>query len=271
MAIFSNIGAIDRGESPWSMNVSSDGTVSITERKVGAVKDVVAWAKAFSIGTVYQLNASEDCPFSGYFIATGANVEVSVAGTASGTRTYSQPGGESGGLSSDEGAQFARTEKVDFSTIEKPVTSAKFWTDAFPATCEGNKNPTKALKQVQLYIDAPTEAEAEKIYNNFSDSSAQSKMASKLIAGIEAYLYPAPTASLSFETKQRQEVGGEVGKIVDAPELEHVSAPGGFEWLCNGDAVEWSSGTGVYTRTKSWIGANSWDKDLYEKAGGKTE
>lgn len=269
MAIFSKIEGADHGESPWSMNVSSDGTISVTERKVGAVKDVVAWAKAFSIGSVYYLTASEDCPFPGYYIAAGASVEVSVAGTASGTRTYSQPRDQNGGLASE--APFARTEKVDFSTIEKPVTSAKFWTDAFPSTCEGNKNPAKALKQVQLYIDAPTEAEAEKIYNNFSNSRAQSKMASKLIAGIEAYLYPAPTALISFETKKRQDFGGEVGKIVDAPELEHIGVPEGFEWLCNGDSVEWASGTGIYTRTKSWIGANSWDKDLYEKAGGKTE
>lgn len=271
MSVFEHVGSASHAQRPWSRVEERDGTVKITERKIGPISEIVSWVQGFKIGSVYQLTAVEGgCPFSGKYVAGGTNVDVGaegVPGLALGERYYLIPSGDETGVSeSEDGAEMDRRETIDVQPLEKPISEARFWRDSYPVTCEGNGTSGDALlamKRVQLYMDAPTEAEAEKLRAKLT--ATEKKMAMKRLSGVEAFIVPAPVASLIFETRKKPDATGDVGKIVDAPDVSNVPIPSGFEWLCNGYKIEWSRGTGVYTVTESWLGAEKWDEDLYGK------
>lgn len=272
MASFEFVGSASHAQRPWARTEGQDGTVKVTERKVGPIADIVSWVQGFKTGGVYELTATEGgCPFSGKYVGGGTSVEVGaegVPGLAVGERYYLIPKGDSAGISGAEsGSELDRRESLDVQPLEKPISEAKFWRNAYPQTCEGSGgggDGLLAMKRVQLYIDASDEASAEALRGKLS--SVEMKMAMKRLAGIEAFIVPAPTASLTYETTTKPSAVGDVGKVVTAPEVENVPVPGGFRWLCNGHKVEWSRGTGIYTVTTSWLGAETWDEDLYGKA-----
>ena len=124
------------------------------------------------------------------------------------------------------------------------------------------------MKAVQAYIDANDHdkgvAAAKKILG-YEPTDGTMKMAEKRMAGIEAYLVPAPTVSKSITTtKKPSNVGTNIAKIVSAPEVSHVPIPTKLQWLGGGERVTWN-GTS-FTHEQTWIGASEWDTDLYEKA-----
>lgn len=231
---------------------------------------MISWAKSFEIDKIYDLGKNEDCPFSGTWQACGAAVEVLSGGLATASRSYTIPRGDSAGIENVMPEDLAREEELDFNPIEQPIAGAKFWRDAFPETCEGNGGDgdgLEALKRVQLYIDAPTKAEADKIKDTFV-SGAEAKMAKFRMSGVEAYMIPAPVASVTVERLKAPDAFEDICKIVSGPEFESLATPSGFEWLCSGGKVSWSRGTGKFTVTRTWQAADHWDRDLYKEAGG---
>lgn len=260
--------ASSRAENPWTYSVGADGTKTITERKCGTVEEMVNWAQAFVVGKVYSLTELGDCPFSGSWQACGARVDVLPGKFATAERTYSIPRGDTVGLENVMPEDLAREEELDLNPIEQPITGAKFWRDAFPETCEGNGGTgdgLEALKRVQLYIDAPSKDEADKIKATFT-SKAEEKMAKFRMSGVEAYMIPAPVASVTVERLKAPDAFSDICKIVSKPEFEKLSAPSGFEWLCSGGRVTWSRGTGKFVVTRTWQAAEHWDRDLYTEA-----
>lgn len=93
-------------------------------------------------------------------------------------------------------------------------------------------------------------------------SNAEIAVARKLAAGVEGAMRFYPTVQ-----KVTVYTGGKIAGV--GAGLARISAPGSpwdsvaQSWLKVGDDVTVDGKTGTQTRTESWIGAKSWDADLY--------
>lgn len=93
-------------------------------------------------------------------------------------------------------------------------------------------------------------------------SNAEIAVARKLKAGVEGAMRFYPTVQ-----KVTVYTGGKITGV--GAGLARISAPGSpwdsvaQSWLKVGDDVTVDGKTGTQTRTESWIGAKSWDADLY--------
>lgn len=93
-------------------------------------------------------------------------------------------------------------------------------------------------------------------------SAAEILIATKLKAGVEGAMRFYPTVQ-----KVTQYTAGKILNV--GVGLSHISSPGSpwdsaaQSWLKVGDDVTLDAKAGTQTRTESWIGAKSWDANLY--------
>lgn len=254
----------DYPENAWTYTKSADGTIKITRRTRGKASALATEASSWSPGAIIELSADETMPFSGLFVQSDISLTWDGPGWATLERVYSSI--NNGGSFVHGGDSVSEVNEVlDVQTLEKPLTSAPFWREAYKPENEGTGtvyDGLEALKRVQLYIDAPTIQEAEKIKATFKAKAIEAKMAKKRMQGTEAFYVPAPVLTRTETTSKRpSNVGAEVAKIVERPNIDHVPVPAGFQWLGGGERVTWN-GT-AFTREQTWIGADYWDRDLY--------
>lgn len=248
-------------EGTWSLSCDENGKMTLSKRTVGPIDQLAALAQqlASNVGLQKQV----DAPFSGLWVCAGGELtpDTNISWILTERFVRENSSGAGGGESSSP-----ESEEGSFQNIEKPLTSAPFWKKA--DSSEGTGSGGKAMKIVQAYIDADDPAEAEAKLDEWISASGAAlnkdvilKMAEKRMAGVSAYYYPAPTLSKTTRSKTAPtSFGAHCGKIT-TPSLQHIPVPSGFQWLGGGDTLRWEGG--VYTRTESWIGADTWDPDLY--------
>lgn len=247
-------------EGVWSYE-KTDAKEILTYRRVGMPDAVIALARAASVGSASApgVGGFEN----GNWVCVKATAEYRNSVEAQVTIVY-----ETLVESSETGTELPATqETADVQPIERPVSSLDFWTEAFP---EGGTTRVHAAKFVQEYVDAETVEAADAVLAKAAaaglNSVAMNKMIGLKLDGIEAYLYPAPTLSTTTVSDvPPNDFGSDVGKIA-SPNMQHVPIPAEHEWLGNGDCVTWSNG--VFTRTRKWLGAKTWDRRLYTSAEG---
>lgn len=256
----------DYPENAWTFSKGGDGTIKLTRRTRGKASELAADASATAPGTIVEIVADETMPFSGTYVVESVSLEWDGPGWATLTRTYtSKNNGGSFVLGEDKSEV---TEVLDFQTLEKPLSSAPFW----QSTSEGAVSAppdakARGMKAVQAYIDAEDHAkglEAAKKILGYDMQQEHLLMAAKRMEGIEAFYVGAPTLSRTETSATTpKKVGEEIGKIITDPDISHVPVPAGFEWLGGGERITWN-GT-AFTRERTWIGADKWDRDLYKE------
>lgn len=91
------------------------------------------------------------------------------------------------------------------------------------------------------------------------EEDTEKKLAVKILAGCHEYLVFCPVVSRTSWSLEKPPTGG-CGKISDPPAEVKVS---GYAYMKNDDRAQ-KQGDGIWVRTESWQGADSWDGDLYE-------
>lgn len=255
-------------EGAWTFRMDGDGNKTLVGRFVGSPKTISAAAISLVPGASVVVPEDWPSPDGYVWVLSGAEATHESPIEAVLTLTFTLKTGE-GDAGTGGAVLNEATEVADFQNIEKPLTSAPFWT----FSSESAQKKAQAAKIAQLYIDAETvdkadallETECGKLSIDEAGIEVIRKFIEKRLAGVEAYYYPAPTLSRTEEsTTKPSDFGQDVAKIVTSPPLENIPVPEGFEWLGAGDRLAYSGG--VYTRERSYIGANTWDRDLYEEA-----
>ena len=258
--------SMDDAEGTWSLSCDENGKMTLSKRTVGPLDGLATLAQQLAgrVGREVQV----DAPFTGLWVCAGGELapdtNISWILTERYVRENSSGGGGGGESSTPE------SEEGSFQNIEKPLTSAPFWRKV--DSSEGTGSGGAAMKIVQAYIDAEDPAEAATKIDEWIQQSGAAlnkevilKMAEKRMAGVSGYYYPAPTLTKTTRsTMPPTSFGASCGKITK-PGMRHIPVPDGFQWLGGGDTVRWEGG--VYTRTESWIGADTWDPDLYGGSG----
>lgn len=257
--------SMDDAEGTWSLSCDENGKMTLSKRTVGPLDGLATLAQQLAdrVGREVQV----DAPFTGLWVCAGGELAPDTNISWILTERYvreSSSGGGGGGSSTPE------SEEGSFQNIEKPLTSAPFWRKV--DSSEGTGSGGAAMKIVQAYIDAEDPAEAATKIDEWIQQSGAAlnkevilKMAEKRMAGVSGYYYPAPTLTKTTRsTMPPTSFGASCGKITK-PSMRHIPVPDGFQWLGGGDTVRWEGG--VYTRTESWIGADTWDPDLYGGSG----
>ncbi|MBQ7331817.1 MAG: hypothetical protein IJW39_01045 [Opitutales bacterium] len=254
-------------EGAWTFRMDGNGKRTLVGRFVGSPKTISAAAISLVPGS--GATVPEEWPSPDGFVWTLSGVEATHESPVEAilTLTFSLDRAEGGSGSGGGSADLADpVEVADFQNIEKPLTSAPFW----KFNSENAHKKGLAAKIAQLYIDAETVEKAEEILTKECasygiDTEPIRKFIEKRLAGIEAYYYPAPTLSITEESLDApDDFGQHVAKIVASPGMNKIPVPDNFKWLGAGDRLTYSGG--VFTRERSYIGANAWDRDLYEEA-----
>lgn len=257
-------------EGAWTFRMDGNGKRTLVGRFVGSPKTISAAAISLVPGS--GATVPEEWPSPDGFVWTLSGVEATHESPVEAvlTLTFSLDRAEGGSGSGGGSADLADpVEVADFQNIEKPLTSAPFWT----FSSESAQKKAQAAKIAQLYIDAETVDKAEELLKTecgklgIDDAGMEvvRKFIEKRLAGIEAYYYPAPTLSITEESLDAPDgFGQHVAKIVASPGMNKIPVPDNFKWLGAGDRLTYSGG--VFTRERSYIGANAWDRDLYEEA-----
>lgn len=266
MAIIAKTIETDYPENAWTFTKASDGTIKLTRRTRGPAKEMAKLAQAFNPGAIVDLTGDDTMPFSGPFVQSEASLNWDGPGMATLDRVYTSLNNGGSFVLGEDKSEI--NEVLDFQTLEKPLTDAPFWRKSSEGSDTDPMAQAKAMKAVQAYIDAGDHEKgkaAVKEILNKEASPALLTMAAKRMAGIEGFYVGAPTLSRSeTKTTKPTNVGQEIGKIISDPDINHVPVPGNMEWLGGGERVSWN-GTS-YTHERTWIGAEKWDTDLYERA-----
>ena len=258
--------SMDDAEGTWSLSCDENGKMTLSKRTVGPLDGLATLAQQLAgrVGREVQV----DAPFTGLWVCAGGELapDTSISWILTERYVRENSSGEGGG----GGSSTPESEEGSFQNIEKPLTSAPFWRKV--DSSEGTGSGGAAMKIVQAYIDAEDPAEAAAKLDEWIQQSGAAlnkevilKMAEKRMAGVSGYYYPAPTLTKTTRsTMPPTSFGASCGKITK-PSMRHIPVPDGFQWLGGGDTVRWEGG--VYTRTESWIGADTWDPDLYGGSG----
>lgn len=271
--IIKEIDGVQEAEGAWTFRLAEDGKKTLVGRFSGAPETIAKMALSLSVGGGGSIPAGW-APTDGnawVLVSAEASHESPVEAILTLTYAYVPADGGSGsggGGTVDEN----REETADFQNIEKPLTAAPFWkSDSEGSDLSDPVTATQAMKIAQLYIDADDISAAESELNKNIEAqrlvpatSAIRAFIAKRLAGVEAFFYPAPTLSVSTQSAEPpSDFGADVAKIVTAPDFKKIPVPEGFDWLGAGDRLTFSGG--VYTRERSYIGADKWDEDLYQR------
>lgn len=266
--IVQEIQGLREAEGAWTFRMDENGNKTLVGRFVGSPTTISEAAISLVPGSSAVVPAGWPSPdgYAWVLSAAEATHESPIEAVLTLTFSIKRSGSDD---ENGDAVLGADTEVADFQNIEKPLTSAPFWT----FSSESAQKKAQAAKIAQLYIDAETVDKAEELLKTecgklgIDDAGMEvvRKFIEKRLAGVEAYYYPAPTLSRTEEsTTAPNDFGQEVAKIVASPSMKNIPVPEGFEWLGAGDRLTYSGG--VFTRERSYIGANAWDRDLYEEA-----
>ena len=259
----------DYPENAWSYSKGADGTIKLTRRTRGKASELAKEASAVAPGSIVDIVADETMPFSGTYVVESVGLEWDGPGWATLTRVYTSK--NNGGSFTLGENKSENNEVLDFQTLEKPLTSAKFWRESSEGNMDDATAQAKGMKAVQAYIDAEDHAKgmaaARKILG-YDMGEVHLKMATKRMQGVEAFYVPAPVLTRTeTKTSKPSKVGAGIAKITTNPDIEHVPVPAGFKWLGGGERVTWNGTAFIHERT--WIGAEEWDRDLYGEVSEK--
>ena len=232
-------------EQPELVETASDGSKHITRNFKGDRADLLTFANSLTIG---------DSPYGGLPLLT-----VTL------TRTVGSPNLAS--LRLDYGEDES-TDTTATATARSTVWSMKHTqriVSLMRHTGASASMPHRGNLEAWRKESDPTLYDSFQYHNQTGSvltlSAAEQLVAEKLKKGVEG-------AMRFYPTIQKVTTYGK-GKISGlGADLAHVSTPGSpydsvaSSWLKVGDDVTRSSG-GVQTRTESWIGAASWDANLY--------
>lgn len=258
-------------EDAWSYSRNEKGEETLTHRRIGTIEELAGDAQAVVSGS----EASFDLWGGGWLVKTVSLTPDSALASIL-TVVYTRGSTDSTGTGSDD-ENADGSEVADFQPIEKPVTTAPFWQNF---GSEDTDKRAKMTKIVQMVIDAEdatvfSASESEEGlkkwlldalgYVEEDDIEAIKKMSEKRMSGVEAYYYPAPTLSRTeVSDAAPSDFGAGVAKI-ETPSMKHVPVPDGFEWLGGGDRLTYDAAKKTFTRERSWIGADKWDRDFYSE------
>lgn len=233
-------------EQPERTEISSGGSKTITKSYKGSYADLVSIARTLIIGT----SSESGLPLRSVNI----------------TRTVGSPNlatlrlefGEDVSYNSKKNASEISTN-WNIKHTQRIVSLMRHTGASASMPSRGNleawrKEPDPALYDAFQYRN--------QVGSVLTLSSEEIKVATKLMHGIEG-------AMRFYPTVQRVTVYT-TGKILSVGSgLSHISSPGSpwdsaaQSWLKVGDDVTLDAKAGTQTRTESWIGAKSWDANLY--------
>ena len=231
---------------PEGTRSASDGSKSETIVRKGDKATLLTEIDALVIGTTVSPNTS--LPLQSW------TLRDAVAGLATLTLTYGEDENNDG-----EGNASMLSESWSMKHTQRIVSLMRRTGDSASMPHRGNleawrKEPDPALYDAFQYRN--------QVGSVLTLSAAEIKVAEKLKAGVEGAMRFYPTVQ---HVRQYTK-----GKIAGAGlNLARISTPGSpwdanaSSWLKVGDDVTYDVMKGVQTRTESWIGAKSWDADLY--------
>ena len=237
-------------EQPERVEVKTDGSKSITKSFKGDYAALVSYAGSLTIGTT----AESGLPLR------SVNITRSVGNRTQQTHlaTLRLEFGED--ENNDQSGNASKlSESWSMKHTQRIVSIMRHTGDSASMPHRGNleawrKEPDPALYDAFQYRN--------QVGSVLTLSAAEILIAAKLMAGVEGAMRFYPTVQ-----HVRQYTKGKIADVGSG--LARISTPGSpwdsvaQSWLKVGDDVTYDVVKGVQTRTESWIGAKSWDANLY--------
>jgi len=241
-------------EQPERVEVNTDGSKSITKSFKGDYAALVSYAGSLTIGTT----AESDLPLR------SVNITRSVGNRTQQTHLAT--------LRLEFGADDSYDE------TKNAVVKSTNWSMKHTQRVVSlmRKTGGSASMPARGTLEAWKREPDPDLYNNFQyrnqvgsvmtlDQDAY-LIAQKMIKGIEGAMrfYPTIQRVRVYTTGKIAGVGEGLAKIATMPQ-DCPWTNAAKSWLKVGDDIVLDSKAGTQTRTESWIGAKSWDADLYGK------
>lgn len=231
-------------EQPELNQTATEGANTATRNFKGNFADLLAFANGLTIG---------GSPYGGLPLRA-VNITRTVASLATLRLEY-------GKETSFDSTKTATETSVNWSVkhTQRIVSLMRHTGDSASMPHRGNleawrKEPDPALYDAFQYRN--------QVGSVLTLSAAEILIATKLKAGVEGAMRFYPTVQ-----KVTQYTAGKILNVGSG--LSHISSPGSpwdnaaQSWLKVGDDVTLDAKAGTQTRTESWIGAKSWDANLY--------
>ena len=237
-------------EQPERVEVSTDGSKSITKSYKGDYADLVTYAGTLTIGTT----AEDDVPLRSINI----------------TRTVGAPNLATLRLEFGEDASFDTSKTAEKISVNWSMKHTQRIVSLMRKTGGSASMPARGTLEAWKREPDPD------LYNNFQYRNQVGSVmtlgqdayliAQKMIRGIEGAMrfYPTVQKVTVYTTGNVPNVGRDLARI-DTPGSPWDSSA--TQWLKVGDDIVLDSKAGTQTRTESWMGAKSWDADLYGANG----
>lgn len=142
-----------------------------------------------------------------------------------------------------ESTQKEETIEIEWTQLDKPLAQAPFFKNLSP-------------EDIQLAEDVISGKQSKAALNDKSDKLTT--YYEKRMRGQQTYLVFAPVVRRTMQTSSRPTTGS-CGKI-DSPPV----GIGGFQFIKTTDRASKSTHNRYWERTEEWLGADSWDNDLYK-------
>ena len=149
---------------------------------------------------------------------------------------------DSGNNSYVGSSQKEETIEIEWSQIDKPLAQAPIFQNLKP-------------EEIQLVEDIVSGKQSKDAIANMSDKLAS--YYEKRMRGQSTYLVFAPVVRRTMQSSTRPSTGS-CGKI-DSPPV----GIGGFQFIKTADRASKSKSSKYWERSEEWLGADSWDQDLY--------
>lgn len=241
-------------EQPERVEVSTDGSKSITKSFKGDYADLATYAGGLTIGTTSE---------SGLPLRS-INL----------TRTVGSPNLATLRLEFGEESSFDDARTADELSTNWNIKHTQRIVPLMKRTGASASMPHRGNLEAWRKEPDPSLYDSFQYRNQVGAvlqlSGEEVKVAQKLAAGVEGAMrfYPTVQKVTLYTTGKILSVG--VG-------LSHISTPGSpwdsaaQSWLKVGDDVTLDAKAGTQTRTESWIGAKSWDANLYGESPDRWE
>ena len=233
-------------EQPERVEVETDGSKSITKSFKGDYADLVTYAGGLTIGTT----AESGLPLRSINI----------------TRTVGSPNLATLRLEFGEDVSYDSTKTATATSTNWSIKHTQRIVSLMRHTGDSASMPHRGNLEAWRKEPDPALYDAFQYRNQVGSvltlSAAEILIAAKLKAGVEGAMRFYPTVQ-----KVTQYTAGKILNVGSG--LSHISSPGSpwdsaaQSWLKVGDDVTLDAKAGTQTRTESWIGAKSWDANLY--------
>jgi hypothetical protein len=248
-------------EQPERVETKSDGAKSITKTFKGDFGDLAAYAGGLVVGTTTE---------SAVVVGTGETVTLPLRAINI-TRTVGKPNLATLRLEYGKETTYSSEKTATETSVNWSVKHTQRIVSLMRRTGESASMPHRGNLEAWRKEPDPSLYDSFQYRNQVGAvmtlSLPEQAVAAKLKAGIEGAMRFYPTIQ-----KVTVYTGGKITNV--GAGLARISAPGspwddikiGGEtaaWLKVGDDVSVDGKAGTQTRTESWIGAKSWDADLY--------